>query len=126
MNKYNVNVLIIEDNETLADVMVRVLKQFFTKKIEVLSLKDLSLNNVEFSKYDFLICNVNKRRNFNVLDTLASIKASNKNLKTVITTETPSEQLEEKIFEIGVDKYLPKPYRLKDILTPLSKDNVAC
>lgn len=121
MRKYNKNVLVIEDNEILGKTMIRVLKHFFVKDIDLIVSKDDFKSKKSIENYDFLICNLSTPEKSNALELIEKIKKVNSKIKTVVTTGNPSLEIEKKALEIGIDKFLVKPCRLGDIISIATK-----
>ncbi len=127
MNKFAKNVLIIEDHEVLGNTMKRVLKHFFSKEIVLSNFKNLVYEKTDFRNYDFLICNVNSKKDLKTLQLVNRIKQKYKHIKVLAITESPSKELERYTKNIGVDSLLSKPFSLDEILQPIKKgEKVAC
>ncbi|MCB9134506.1 MAG: response regulator [Anaerolineales bacterium] len=109
------NILIVEDNPSVADTLVRALKREYPEVNVVASRTgETGLKLMNATTFDLLITDW-QLPGISGLQLIMKVRPLFPNMKVIFITAYPSEQLAERVVEIA-DLYLPKPFRTSVLL----------
>ena len=108
----NISILMIEDDESLADLLIDFLSKY-SLKVTNYSDPFLGISALNVEKYDLLILDLSLP-GMDGLDICEEVRAKN-NIPIIISSARSD--LEDKIIglRLGADDYLPKPYEPKEL-----------
>lgn len=113
-------IMIIDDELVILDVLKQFLSRSKKFEVETFSNPDSALNHAKKGGYDLILSDI-MMPSTNGLDILEEIKKTNPSIKVILMTAYSNEHKVEKSQELGVDKYLEKPFKsLQDVESAIS------
>ncbi|MDG6222241.1 MAG: response regulator [Candidatus Bathyarchaeota archaeon] len=116
---YELKVLLVDDNKCTQNVLCKIMQKERCTVTLVENGKD-AINELNTKCYDLIVMEMSLP-DIKGIDLLKQIVKNNIKIKKIVLTGHPSEEDEEKSFELGVDYYILKPIKPKRLLQIIEK-----
>ncbi|RXJ94548.1 diguanylate cyclase [Malaciobacter molluscorum] len=117
----NITILYAEDEESLREITLNILKGFTKKQFVAKDGKEgLELFKENEEEIDLIITDVNMPQ-MNGLEMIKEIKEINPNIPIIVATAFSNTEYLLEAIDIGVDKYVLKPIDMKKLLQTMSQ-----
>lgn len=113
-------IMVIDDELVILDVLKQFLSRSKKYEIETFSNPNSALKQAQNGGYDLILSDIMMPQT-DGLHILQEIKKSNPSVKVILMTAYSNQNKVERSQELGVDKYLEKPFKsLQDVESTIS------